>query len=422
MRPTTYVLRIARLGVAIALIAAATVMVPTTADAAGNTVAIAATSSGTYRLEADGSVIGSGTTSLGNANVGRPTAIAATPSGLGYWVTGAGGAVDAFGDAADHGDLSHLQLAGDIIAMAPTQSGDGYWLVGSDGGVFSFGSARFLGSMGGVHLAQPVVGIASSPTGNGYWLLGGDGGVFAFGDAKFLGSMGWITLDQPVIGMSRAPAGNGYFMVAADGGVFTFGDAPFLGSIGGQGRTDIAALSPTPSGNGYVVVSRSGQVISFGDAATGGTTTSGNDLLDRINAERVLRGAAPLRWDPELAEVANAWSHTMSRSSLHHSDLDAVIVGLDTQHVALGENIYWGSEFTANTASAHVWFMGSTGHRSTMLDPAYTVAGIGVACVDGNIWVTELFGRPATDGRATYAGTAPALPKADLSAIAAPSC
>jgi hypothetical protein len=71
--------------------------------------------------------------------------------------------------------------------MAATPTGLGYWLVASDGGVFCFGDAHFLGSTGNLRLNRPVVGMAATPTGLGYWLVASDGGIFTF-DTSFFGS------------------------------------------------------------------------------------------------------------------------------------------------------------------------------------------------------------------------------------------
>ncbi len=429
MRPLSLPNFAFRLGVVCAVLLGSFTTFSTPAQAASTTVAIAATDGGYYRLEADGTIVSSSATDLGSSGVTQPTAIAATPVGSGYWVTGSTGQIDAFGDAAHYGDLSQLQLAHPIIAMEPTPTGGGYWLVGADGGVFAFGDASFYGSMGGIALAAGVVGIASSPTGNGYWLVASDGGVFTFGDAEFLGSMGGVQLNQPVIGISGTPSGSGYFMVASDGGVFAFGNAPFLGSVGGQGRTDFVALSPTPTGAGYVLASFTGEVLSFGDGGVTNEITPSPlpippaatpysfeaDLLTRVNAERTLRGIPALTWDPDLAAMATEWSWEMSRSGLRHSDLDSQILRLEVQQVALGENIYWGFDQYATPAAAHTWFMGSAGHRTALLESAYTTAGFGVACVDGALWVTQLFARPAVAGQPTFSGTAPASPRANLS-------
>src|SRR2546421_1037868 len=86
-----------------------------------------------------------------------------------------------------YGDASHLHLRAPVVAMAATPSGHGYWLAAADGGVFSFGDAPFLGSMGGHRLNAPVVAMAATPSGPGYWFGGGGGGVVSFGAARLAG-------------------------------------------------------------------------------------------------------------------------------------------------------------------------------------------------------------------------------------------
>ena len=162
---------------------------------------------------------------------GKPVvAITATPTGAGYWLTGADGGIFSYGDAPFLGSVGGTQLAKPVVGMAATPTGKGYWLVGGDGGIFAFGDAAFFGSTGSFPLAKGVVGMAATPTGNGYWLVGGDGGIFAFGDATFAGSTGSLPLAKPVVGIAATATGSGYWLVGGDGGVFAFGDAPFRGS------------------------------------------------------------------------------------------------------------------------------------------------------------------------------------------------
>jgi hypothetical protein len=96
--------------------------------------------------------------------------------------------------------------------MAATPSGLGYWLVASDGGVFTFGDAEFFGSTGAVTLSRPIVGMAPTPTRSGYWLVASDGGVFSFGDAPFLGSLGGRDINDIVDITSASPAIPGYLV------------------------------------------------------------------------------------------------------------------------------------------------------------------------------------------------------------------
>jgi uncharacterized delta-60 repeat protein len=180
----------------------------------------------------------------------RPiVAIAATPTGNGYWLTAADGGVFAFGDAPYLGSTGGIKLNRSIVGMAPTPTGKGYWLVASDGGVFGFGDATFHGSTGAQRLNQPIVGMAATPTGNGYWLAAADGGIFSFGDARFLGSAADWKLDRPVVGITSTGSGQGYWLAAADGGIFTFGDAPFYGSAKGGIEETIGIISRSSQGD-----------------------------------------------------------------------------------------------------------------------------------------------------------------------------
>jgi SpoIID/LytB domain protein len=211
------------------------------------------------------------TTSLGAPAV----ATAATADGGGYWIAGANGAVDAFGDAPYEGSAAGLALVRPIVGMAATPDGAGYWLVASDGGIFSFGDAHFYGSTGAIHLNRPIVGMAATPDGAGYWLVASDGGIFAFGDARFYGSTGSLRLNQPVVGMAPTPDGGGYWLVASDGGIFSFGDARFYGSTGNLHlNKPVVGMAAGPGGQGYWLVASDGGIFSFGTARFHGSTGS----------------------------------------------------------------------------------------------------------------------------------------------------
>jgi predicted chitinase len=196
-----------------------------------------------------------------------PVAIAATRSGLGYWIVAGDGGVFSFGDAKFYGSMGGRALNAPMTAIATTPTGKGYWLAAVDGGVFAFGDAPAKGSMGGQSLNAPVRGIAGTPSGQGYWLVGSDGGIFAFGDAGFYGSMGARALNAPVVGMAATPTGRGYWLVASDGGVFAFGDAKFYGSMGGKAlNAPVVGIPATPSGKGYRLVASDGGIFAYGDA------------------------------------------------------------------------------------------------------------------------------------------------------------
>jgi hypothetical protein len=68
------------------------------------------------------------------------------------------------------------------VGLARTPSGNGYWLASAAGAVSAFGDAVAAGGLTSPP-ALPVVGLAATPAGHGYWLVGADGTVSAFGDA-----------------------------------------------------------------------------------------------------------------------------------------------------------------------------------------------------------------------------------------------
>ena len=225
--------------------------------------AIAHTNIRVTPASADPAILGSVT----NPVAAPIVAMAATPSGAGYWLAGADGGIFTFGDAGFLGSAGSLTLTAPVVGLAATPTGRGYWLVASDGGIFSYGDARFYGSMGGTKLNRPIVGMASTKSGSGYWLVASDGGIFSFGDAVFFGSMGGIRLNQPVVGMAASHSGNGYWMVASDGGIFSFGDAVFYGSTGAlRLNKPITSMAALTAGKGYWFVATDGGVFSFGDA------------------------------------------------------------------------------------------------------------------------------------------------------------
>jgi hypothetical protein len=100
-------------------------------------------------------------------------AIAPHPGGEGYWILDASGAVHPFGAAADHGSAAHQGLLRVVawnfprletqvvpaseapttaVAMLPTPSGDGYWIWLANGAVCHFGDAAVLGGLHRAHI------------------------------------------------------------------------------------------------------------------------------------------------------------------------------------------------------------------------------------------------------------------------------
>lgn len=106
-------------------------------------------------------------------------------------------------------------------------------------------------------------------------------------------------------------------------------------------------------------------------------------MLVLINQERAGQGLAPLRADPELAEVARAHSRDMfARGYFSHvtpegkDPFDRIRAAQVTYRTA-GENL----ALAPTLPQAHQGLMNSLGHRANILRPAFGRVGIGI--VDG---------------------------------------
>ena len=74
-----------------------------------------------------------------------------------------------------------------VAAPATGPSGSGYSLTSATGAVYTFSSSAPFSSTGALSLNKPMVGIAGTSDAGGYWQVAGDGGVFATPDATFHG-------------------------------------------------------------------------------------------------------------------------------------------------------------------------------------------------------------------------------------------
>jgi len=117
-------------------------------------------------------------------------------------------------------------------------------------------------------------------------------------------------------------------------------------------------------------------------------------MLALVNNERARQGLAPLRADPELAEVARAHSRDMlargyfSHVSPQGQDAFGRMRDARVAYLAAGENLAHASTLV----QAHEGLMKSPGHRANILRPAFGRVGIGI--VDGGrhgLMVTQNF-------------------------------
>ncbi len=123
-------------------------------------------------------------------------------------------------------------------------------------------------------------------------------------------------------------------------------------------------------------------------AGAAATTKREAALLAKISEDRVEHGLAPLRTKTSLMEHAQRHSAAMAiRNRLFHT----VHFGAICCWSAIGENV----AYDETVAHAERAFMASPGHRANILDQDMSRVGVGVVEEAGQIWVTEVFSKPA---------------------------
>lgn len=108
-------------------------------------------------------------------------------------------------------------------------------------------------------------------------------------------------------------------------------------------------------------------------------------MLVLVNKERTKRGLQPVKWDPELLQVARAHSKDMfARGYFSHYTLEGKdpfdrMKAANVSFVTAGENLALGQTLTI----CHQGLMNSPGHRANILRPNYGRLGIGI--LDGGV-------------------------------------
>lgn len=154
--------------------------------------------------------------------------------------------------------------------------------------------------------------------------------------------------------------------------------------------------------------------------AQDGWTISADDeaaYVASINAARADEGLSPLVVDPNMTAAARDWSIWMvEHNSLQHAE--EIATGAPTDWMKVGENVGRGP------AVPVVWdaFLASPAHKANVLDPVYSLVGVGVVrTADGRHYTTHRFASVVTGlGADPPPSPTPAPPPAGESAPAAP--
>jgi hypothetical protein len=117
-------------------------------------------------------------------------------------------------------------------------------------------------------------------------------------------------------------------------------------------------------------------------------TPQEKQLFREMNASRQQEGLAPLRWDDRLGQAAREHtqkmiaSHTLAHELPGEPQVGPRLAATGIRFNHSGENVGFNSDFDG----LHPEWMKSPGHRKNILDPNYTVAGIGVMQASDGVW------------------------------------
>jgi uncharacterized protein YkwD len=122
------------------------------------------------------------------------------------------------------------------------------------------------------------------------------------------------------------------------------------------------------------------------------------EVFDAVNRERRSRRLPVLDWSEDVAEEARRHSRTMdARNFFGHRDPDRGSLGQrlrdsGIRYRACAENLYQQSGMPNPGAEAVRAWLRSRGHRSNLLNRAYTDTGVGVTISSGSRYtVTQIF-------------------------------
>jgi hypothetical protein len=138
-------------------------------------------------------------------------------------------------------------------------------------------------------------------------------------------------------------------------------------------------------------------ILAVGLVATPAEASSSDEArsVSLLNGERSSRGVAKLPVSGDLTSIARRHSERMAADGrIYHNNALPSQVGGNWK--AIGENVGRGGSVDA----VHQAFMGSSSHRSHILDGRYNQVGVGVAVRDGTVYVTQVFVQRATAPRA----------------------
>lgn len=163
---------------------------------------------------------------------------------------------------------------------------------------------------------------------------------------------------------------------------------------GGSNIKYPSSVKPSEGTSSGSTSSSSGSNTGTSTSAPVSNSSYAKEMLNLINQERAANGVPRLKWNEELAKVAqtkaqdmvdnNYFSHT---SPTYGSPFD-MMKSFGISYRYAGENIAKNS----SVAKAHTALMNSEGHRKNILNSNFTSIGIGVVKTSSNSYtIVQMF-------------------------------
>lgn len=226
----------------------------------------------------------------------------------------------------------------------------------------------------------------------------------AFDRIVIVGKAGNDTITLPLnLGKwSRIFAGDGNDSVRGGGGIDETYGGRGSDTIDGRAGSDIVWGGPAPD----VLTSGPGDTVHEEAPYRTRTTSSAieQEILRLVNIERAKRGLAALSLAGQLNQAARLHADAMARlnakygmyAAHQHDQYKSTLPTPATRMEYVGYYGAWGENIAAGYGSADAvvsaW-MNSAGHRANILNPAYTIIGVGVGtAADGTKFYCQNFG------------------------------
>ena len=170
---------------------------------------------------------------------------------------------------------------------------------------------------------------------------------------------------------------------------------------GGSNIKYPSSVKPSEGTSSGSTSSSSGSTSSSSGSNTGTSTSApvsnssyAKEMLNLINQERAANGVLQLKWNEELAKVAQAKAQDMvdnnyfSHTSPTYGSPFDMMKSFGISYRYAGENIAKNS----SVAKAHTALMNSEGHRKNILNSNFTSIGIGIVKTSSNSYtIVQMF-------------------------------